>query len=616
MSLYRNIIAFSHHGEYLAYSSPDGCLKIWETSTGTLKQEFTPSSHLTATCTTLTWGPTQINLNLPKNSKKSKNESLSVVGNLQLIAMGTLTGDILLYSFTNAELYSLLKNGHTGAVNDIYWCCVTNSLFTCSNDQHIIQWDITSGKIKSKWKADKFAVYSICVIDENHLLSAGNSIQLWDIKQKSVIKTFEGHSTEIRHLLLLCTRDKSQNEYFLSAALGDRVINAWHLNEKNTKGRTVASFVSTSEPGNIDIDQKKKGPFRMSVVTKDGQFHLFEHILNGTRKQPLLPKFTIQIASKTNNASSKPYLIPILAANISEGLDSCLITYGTFIKPIFERINISDISKDIILIRDLSFSSTISIEDSVSRIKHAEKPNSVKMLAPGHMIDVTLTENTSRKRKQKNVDIRELPMEERLKALDLSTTPKNLTEEPAIKSDSMVHLLLQGLQSKDNSMLSTVLQCGDKIIIQNTLKRLPLQSILLVLKELYERLNKQEPRNHPCLRWLIGLLTVHLPYLMSCKDIDEYLGPISQLIEARIENFSKMRQLQGGLKVLLSQIDSHTSHFVDPSAQPLVEYESESSEESESENVDIFSENNSDQVVQSTPDEESQSSDSGSDMET
>ncbi|KAF8795159.1 WD repeat-containing protein 43 [Argiope bruennichi] len=335
MSLYRNIIAFSHQGEYLAYSSPDGCLKIWETSTGTLKQEFIPSSHLTATCTTLTWGPSRTISNLPK---KSKNESLAVIGDLQLIAMGTLTGDILLYSFTNAELYSLLANGHTGAVNDIYWHYVTNSLFTCSSDQHIIQWDISSGKIKSKWKADKFAVYSICVIDENRLLSASNSIQLWDIKQKSVIKSFGGHSTEIHRLLLIPTRDKSLGEHFLSAAIGDRVINAWQLNENNTKG-IISSFVSTSEPGNIDILLRKKGPLRMSVVTKDGHFHLFEHTLNGSMKKPLSPKFTIQIASKANNSSSKPYLIPILAANISEGLDSCLITYGSFIKPVFERIS-------------------------------------------------------------------------------------------------------------------------------------------------------------------------------------------------------------------------------------------------------------------------------------
>ena len=50
-------VAVSPTGEYFAYSSPDGTLKLWETATGTIKQEYTPSSHLSATCTCLAWGP-------------------------------------------------------------------------------------------------------------------------------------------------------------------------------------------------------------------------------------------------------------------------------------------------------------------------------------------------------------------------------------------------------------------------------------------------------------------------------------------------------------------------------------------------------------------------------
>lgn len=611
----QNILAFSHYGEYVAYSSRDGCLKIWETSTGVLKQEFTPSSHLSATCTSLCWGPTKRNSLLP-NPKKSRNELLSSIENLHLIAMGTITGDVLLYSFSNADLYSCLKNGHTSSVNDVCWSVATNSIFTCSSDQHIIQWKMNSGKVKAKWKADKFAVYCICILNDKYIISAGNSIKLWDIEQKSLIKNFEGHSTEIWRVLSPRTENKSVNQYFISSALGERVINAWQINENNSKG-ALASFISLGEPKNIDTTFKKNEPFRMSVVTKDGLFHLFEYSLSGKVKKPLSPKVTIQIASKENGESRKPYPVPIIAATISEGLDSCLIMYGSFLKPVFERINISDASKDLILVRDVSFSTGISLVDSALKVKKPEKPTNVKMLAPGHMTNVTLAEIIAKKRKKKDVDGNMLPIEEHLNALDLGKIPKTSNNAPSIKSDSMVHLLLQGLQSKDSNMLHTVFRCADETVIHNTVARLPLQSILLVLQELYERLNDQESSNHPCLRWLLELLIAHLPYLMSCKDIGDTLGPVSQLIDARIENFTKMRFLQAGLKLLFSEAKSNISNSVDDfSTKPLLEYESESSDDGEIDEGNISENQSDEQVTDDSLDDESESSDVESDMET
>lgn len=47
--------AFSSDGEYFAFSNSDGRLKLWETSSGILKQEYTPSSHLSSTCSCLSW---------------------------------------------------------------------------------------------------------------------------------------------------------------------------------------------------------------------------------------------------------------------------------------------------------------------------------------------------------------------------------------------------------------------------------------------------------------------------------------------------------------------------------------------------------------------------------
>jgi len=51
------VLDVSSDGEYLAISGADGVLKLWETSTGSLSQEYVPTSHLSATCTCLSWGP-------------------------------------------------------------------------------------------------------------------------------------------------------------------------------------------------------------------------------------------------------------------------------------------------------------------------------------------------------------------------------------------------------------------------------------------------------------------------------------------------------------------------------------------------------------------------------
>lgn len=48
---------FSPKGEYLAYTGLDGVLQIWDTASGNSIANFTPSKHLTATCTCLQWGP-------------------------------------------------------------------------------------------------------------------------------------------------------------------------------------------------------------------------------------------------------------------------------------------------------------------------------------------------------------------------------------------------------------------------------------------------------------------------------------------------------------------------------------------------------------------------------
>lgn len=43
--------------QYLALCAQDGKLRIWNTDSKTLHQEYVPSAHLSATCLCISWGP-------------------------------------------------------------------------------------------------------------------------------------------------------------------------------------------------------------------------------------------------------------------------------------------------------------------------------------------------------------------------------------------------------------------------------------------------------------------------------------------------------------------------------------------------------------------------------
>ncbi|KFM82719.1 hypothetical protein X975_14292, partial [Stegodyphus mimosarum] len=58
--LVQNKIAFSFDGDLLAYPDEDGCLKIWQTSTGILKKECFLDSNVYGTCSSLNWSLTDV----------------------------------------------------------------------------------------------------------------------------------------------------------------------------------------------------------------------------------------------------------------------------------------------------------------------------------------------------------------------------------------------------------------------------------------------------------------------------------------------------------------------------------------------------------------------------
>ncbi|XP_057715753.1 WD repeat-containing protein 43 [Corythoichthys intestinalis] len=573
--------------QYLAVCAQDGRLRIWNTDSKTLHQEYVPSAHLSATCTCIHWGPCRTVKEGPQR-KKRKSEAGHVEEKADLLAMGTVAGTVLIYSTAKGALHCTLDGGHSGGVNCVHWHPEDCLLYSGSDDSHIVEWDLQTGKTRSKWKADRAAVTSLCVSpDGKLLLSAGQTIKMWDLDSKEVYRKFTGHSSAVTTLRFATTRPPdSSGLYFLSGAVHNRLLSVWQVREDGKDKNSVVSFTLTDEPRHIDLvtSRSKDQAVRLAVVCKDGQLHLFEHFLNGPCKKPLSPSCTVQMS----DTKDSPMPIPLLAAALNAESRAVTLAYGNYLQPVIEKVDIQTADRHICLTRNVQTTLSLSIASTLSKVKTPITNSKSKVLIPGlpgHQAPVTGTSVATEKRK-KDSDSKEVSIAERLGEIDLQSTASTKKESkgtPSLKTDNFAVLLVQGLESHDNDILNKVFQTRKEMVINNTVSRLPLPAVLPLVEQITKRL-----QGHPfsavlMVRWLRAVLMHHTSYLSSLPDVVSQLGVLYHIIESRVKMFHKLTKLHGKLYLLVSQVatNNSTNKVSDVDHTAKLVYEEESSDEDE-----------------------------------
>uniref|UniRef100_A0A671XUR5 WD repeat domain 43 n=1 Tax=Sparus aurata TaxID=8175 RepID=A0A671XUR5_SPAAU len=549
--------------QYLALCAQDGRLRIWNTDSKTLHQEYVPSAHLSATCICITWGPCRTVKEGPQR-KKRKSEAGQVEEKADLLAMGTAAGTVLIYSTAKGSLHCTLDGGHSGAVNCVQWHPEDSILYSGSDDTNIVEWDLQTGKTRSKWKADRAAVTSLSVSpDGKLLLSAGQVIKMWDLDTKEVYRKFTGHSTAVTTLCFATTRPPDSNGlYFLSGAAHDRLLSVWQVREDGKDKNSVVSFTLTDEPQHIDLvtsnRKEEVRALRMAVVCKDGQLHLFEHFLNGPCKKPMSPSCTVQMS----DTKDSPVPIPLLAAGLGADTRSILLAYGNHLQPVMEKVEINTSERHICLTRDVHTSLSLSIETAVSKVKTPIVNTNSRVLVPGlpgHQAPVKGISQGSEKRK-KDTDTKEMSIAERIGEIDLSSVSKGKGAPKgtiSLQTDNFAVLLVQGLESSDANILNKVFQTRKEMVIKKTVARLPLPAVLPLVEE-QSFISSSSVDLYFYLQ-LIHLCTQQLP------DLVTQLGVLYHMIESRVKMFHKLTKLHGKLYLLMTQVgvllhrNNHTS---------------------------------------------------------
>ncbi|XP_041827245.1 WD repeat-containing protein 43 [Melanotaenia boesemani] len=586
--------------QYLSVCAQDGRLRIWNTDSKTLQQEYVPSAHLSATCTCIAWGPCRTVKEGPRR-KKRKSEAVQVEEKADLLAMGTAAGTVLIYSTAKGDLHCTLDGGHSGAVNCVDWHPEDSLLYSGSDDTSIVEWDLQTGKTRSKWKADRAAVTSLCVSpDGKLLLSAGQIIKMWDLDTKEVYRKFTGHSTAVTTLCFATTRPPDSNGlYFLSGAAHDRLLSVWQVREDGKDKNSVVSFTLSDEPRHIDLvaSNSKEEAVRLVVVCKDGQLHLFEHFLNGPCKKPLSPSCTVQMS----DTKESPMPIPLLAAALGPDPQSVLLAYGNHLQPVMERVEVNTAERHICLTRDVHTSLSLTMETTVSKVKTPLVNAKSRVLVPGlpgHQAPIKGPPQGSEKRK-KDSDTKEISIAERLGEIDLSVVSSEKGAQKvtaSLQTDNFAVLLVQGLESNDASLLNKIFQNRKETVIKKTIARLPLPAVIPLVEEITKRLQGHPYTAILMVRWLKAILVHHTSYLTSLPDLVTQLGVLYHMIESRVKMFHKLTKLQGKLHLLMTQVatndSSNSISELDHTAKLV--YEEESSDEDEASGDEGLPEEDSD----------------------
>ncbi|KAJ7414608.1 WD repeat-containing protein 43 [Willisornis vidua] len=495
--------------------------------------------------------------------KKRKSEVAEEDKQLDILAIGTAVGSILLYSTVKGELQSKLDGGHDSRVNCVRWHQDNGCLYSCSEDKHIVEWNTQTCKVKCKWKGDNSSVTCLCISpDGKMLLSAGRTIKLWDLETKEVYRHFTGHATSVSSLMF--TTVKPMNEsipfdgitglYFLSGAVHDRLLSVWQIRSDRKEKNAVMSFAVTDEPIFVDltISEVKEEPVKLAVVCRDGQLHLFEHILNGYCKKPLTSNCTIQIATPGNDGDSTPRPVPILAAAFCTDKQSLLLVYGNTSQPIIEKVSLNTSESHICLVRDIQKVLSLKTEAALTKVKTPVVNSDTKVLVPGipgHSTAVkTPASGKEKKKNKRKPGETEESIEERLGALDIDVS-KVKTPGGLPQTDSFAVLLVQGLESNDAEILNKVLNTRKESIVKNTVARMPIYAVIPLLHEL--------------------------------PDLIPQLGMLYQLMESRVKTLQKLSRLHGRLFILVSQVAASETVQDVPEVNQTAKlvYEDESSEE-------------------------------------
>eukprot|EP00276_Gloeochaete_wittrockiana_P014514 CAMPEP_0184335700 /NCGR_PEP_ID=MMETSP1089-20130417/4231_1 /TAXON_ID=38269 ORGANISM="Gloeochaete wittrockiana, Strain SAG46.84" /NCGR_SAMPLE_ID=MMETSP1089 /ASSEMBLY_ACC=CAM_ASM_000445 /LENGTH=645 /DNA_ID=CAMNT_0026660507 /DNA_START=59 /DNA_END=1993 /DNA_ORIENTATION=+ len=596
--------------------SADNRIKIWDTLTDGLLQQFKQSSQFNAVYTCARWGP------------RAKLASKSIVLS-ETLAMGTQVGTVVYWDITKGEIVHTLGESApskkasrkteagaalVGAVSDVWFHPTGKSLFaTYKENNQVVEFDLSTGNELRRWKAysskSSKGVDAIRVTtDGNFAITASSnncSIKVWDMSTLRSVSKFVGHSSSISGLTV-----SKDNSFLLSSAVDERFLNLWRLNELEllTKKKTAvaaakkgaakrgekaqlvldddetASSSSSSSGGGVEDDddeddsgkgkQPKKSYSSKSSPTHSNisPFHTngsSYHVLSVTGSCVSVWEYEVDGESSAKPVSElrlgrSDRQNPIIWADFFDET-TIIVVRGPHFKPHFEKLAYI-VDGEFVKKQKASPLNAKGLLDggksSTKKAKGEDEEHDDDVVIP-NVYDAAAVPTATRERKRKAVVTEEKTIEETLMELneddeDDKDFELNDNKNKLPKSDTVITVLLQALKTGDEELLGSCVSVTDERVIHSTVRLLPTRLVLQFLTLIIEKFQLHPKEAPQLIPWIKAVLEVHTAFVMGLPNnkTSFALSGLYHTVDSRLSAFSKLLTLSGRLDLILSQVSS------------------------------------------------------------
>lgn len=242
-------MSWAPDGFRLASAGQDGVIRIWDTNTGSLQQEFKVSKEQ------LQIAPWRQQWELKEAGEEiAWTPAWSRDG--RLIACGYGDAVIRLWDAVTGEIVTIL-DGHQLKVNNVAWSPDGKVLASCADDKSIKLWDIGRGECFATLYGHRGGINTIAWNPDGQLLASASldgTVRVWSTQSHELVKTFTGHED------IVITVVWSPDGHSLVSTSADMTIRLWNattgLQQHIIEGhRSFVSCVAFSPDGKLLVSK-------------------------------------------------------------------------------------------------------------------------------------------------------------------------------------------------------------------------------------------------------------------------------------------------------------------------------------------------------------------------